>query len=143
MNQNNSKGFQRINKINIDKINIDKINIDKINIDKINIDKINIDNKNVQKNFVYIIRHGNQRIYKIGISDKPEKRVKQLQTGNPYPLKIIFQTSIISSIHCRKVESVIHKYLKEKGHWIRGEWFRIEDNDLVFMIAKQINNMSA
>ena len=99
--------------------------------------------KNVQNNFVYIIRHGNQRIYKIGISDKPEKRVKQLQTGNPYPLKIIFQTSIISSIHCRKVESVIHKYLKEKGHWIRGEWFRIEDNDLVFMIAKQINSMSA
>ena len=106
------------------------------------IDKINIDNKNIQNNFVYIIRHGNQRIYKIGISDKPEKRVKQLQTGNPYPLKIIFQTSIISSIHCRKVESVIHKYLKEKGHWMRGEWFRIEDNDIVFMIAKQINSMS-
>ena len=106
------------------------------------IDKINIDNKNIKNNFVYIIRHGNQRIYKIGISDKPEKRVKQLQTGNPYPLKIIFQTSIISSIHCRKVESVIHKYLKEKGHWMRGEWFRIEDNDIVFMIAKQINSMS-
>jgi hypothetical protein len=25
---------------------------------------------------------------------------------------------------------------------MRGEWFRIEDNDIVFMIAKQINSMS-
>ena len=121
---------------------IDDTNIDDTNIDDTNIDDTNGNNTKVEYNFVYIIRQGNQRIYKIGISDKPHKRVKQLQTGNPYPLRIIFQTPIISSINCRKVESVIHKYLKEKGYWMRGEWFKIEDNEVVLMIATKINSMS-
>ena len=65
-------------------------------------DIVNILDSNLDKSVsIYIIRHGNQRIYKIGISDKPEKRVKQLQTGNPYPLKIIFHLTIAKKLNYR------------------------------------------
>ena len=44
---------------------------------------------NKNNSMVYIIQMENFDIYKIGIADNPKKRLKQLQVGNPYKLKII------------------------------------------------------
>ena len=34
-----------------------------------------------------------------------------------------------------KLKKTIHNYLKEKGKWIQGEWFNIENEDEVFTLA--------
>ena len=49
--------------------------------------------------YIYIIRDIiNKNIYKIGISKEPQKRIFNLQTGNPNKLKLIFELNSLSSI---------------------------------------------
>ena len=66
---------------------------------------------------------------KIGCTDQSiEKRVKELQTGNPYTLRVErliqlkFKSSIWISSH--SVEQRLHLYFDDCR--IRGEWFRTE-----------------
>lgn len=65
---------------------------------------------------IYLIR-GNDGMYKIGIAKNPQKRLKQLQTGNSDELKIVetYQTNNASQL-----ESILHNhyaYGKERGEW--------------------------
>ena len=90
-------------------------------------------------NYIYIMRDtGDKTLYKFGISKNPLKRNKQLQTGNPNKLQLIFHIEIDDTINIIKAEKVIHDYLKEKGLWKRGEWFCIKDEDSIVEIAKAI-----
>ncbi len=86
---------------------------------------------------VYIMREGKTDHYKIGISNKPFKRVKQLQTGNAHQIKLLFECQIDPNIKAKDVETIIHTFLKEKGKWIRGEWFKLSEEN-VFNIAKKM-----
>lgn len=63
---------------------------------------------------IYFITDG--RYTKIGKADDPEKRLKELQTGNPFPLTLI--KSIDGSF---EEESNIHKSLSI--YRMNGEWF--------------------
>ena len=73
-------------------------------------------NKDTETKQIYIIKCN--ECYKVGISNNPQKRLKELQTSNPYKL------TIINTYPCDKAivrESIIHMKLNE---WhIRGEWF--------------------
>jgi predicted GIY-YIG superfamily endonuclease len=66
---------------------------------------------------VYLIRSNDGR-YKIGIAKNPEKRIRQLQTGNSDTLKLI--TSYRSE-NANKIEKALHRYYSY-GKMI-GEWF--------------------
>ena len=61
---------------------------------------------------VYLINIQDTDIYKIGFTKQsPEKRIKDLQTGNPYKMVLVdsYKSQIAPSI-----ESVIHNYFKHK-----------------------------
>ena len=89
--------------------------------------------------YIYIIRDIiNKNFYKIGISKEPQKRIFNLQTGNPNKLKLIFELIVNKNINSRDVEKVIHTYLKEQNMLISGEWFKIESEDFVFNLAKTL-----
>ena len=63
------------------------------------------------------IKHG---FVKIGYSNNPEKRIKQIQTGCPFPVTIIRTWQGMG----RKEEKLMHRaYSKYKTV---GEWFKIE-----------------
>lgn len=66
--------------------------------------------------FVYMIQHGANGPVKIGLSNKPQRRVGQLQTGNPEELRLrhVFPAN-------RNVEAGLHVRFKDAR--IRGEWF--------------------
>jgi len=89
--------------------------------------------------FIYIIRCDNQNLFKIGISNNVDKRLKQLQTGNPYKLKCIYKIKSLE-IKASKIEATIHQFLKEanKKH-VLNEWFNLSDDE-VFNLAKCLNN---
>lgn len=90
-------------------------------------------------NYIYIMRDtGNKTLYKFGISKNPNKRNKQLQTGNPNKIELIFYTEIDDNINIKSAEKEIHNYLKENGFWQRGEWFCIKDENRIVNIAKAI-----
>ena len=89
--------------------------------------------------FIYIIRCEKQNLFKIGISKNVDKRLKQLQTGNPYKLKCIYKIKSLE-IKATKIEATIHQFFKEanKKH-VLNEWFNLSDDEVV-NLAKCLNN---
>lgn len=60
-------------------------------------------------------------LYKIGISNKVERRVKQLQTGNPYLIKVLNE---FKTPYAFKIEAALHREYKIDN--VKGEWFDID-----------------
>ena len=65
---------------------------------------------------------------KIGVSQRPEQRIKDLQIGNPF--KIILLLKIIYD-DCYGIEKKLHNYFDKNN--VSGEWFSIDKDikDLV------------
>lgn len=88
--------------------------------------------------YIYLINIHNTDLYKIGITKRsPEKRLKTLQTGNPYSLKL--QTYYKTDI-ANKIEKYFHRIYKHK-QYIRddfdslfGEWFLLKIDDVLNFI---------
>jgi hypothetical protein len=77
--------------------------------------------------FIYIIG-ATEPPYKVGISRDPNRRLKSLQTGYPYPLKLHYtkETDICKT---KLLETVIHRHLKL--YKTTGEWFNVKLDDLI------------
>ena len=67
-------------------------------------------------NQIYIISCGD--LLKIGVTNDIDKRIKNLQTGNPKPLTLEF---VQEKNNPYKVENYLHIRLQK--HRIKGEWF--------------------
>jgi len=70
----------------------------------------------------YVIRSGNSAYYKIGKTSRTvESRLRELQTGNPHPLKTI-------KILRGDLEGYYHNKFRHKR--VGGEWFKLTSRDL-------------
>lgn len=80
-----------------------------------------VDKKLVSKQ-IYIFENKMYPILKIGISDNPVKRMKQVQGGAGFTLELAYESEAV--LNPTTVERLIHKELKEyrKG----GEWFEVD-----------------
>ena len=75
---------------------------------------------------IYVIQAIGTTLYKIGYSQAaPERRLNELQTGCPYPLKTILATE-----GEREDEASIHNWMENKGWRVRSEWFDIKDHNI-------------
>jgi len=83
---------------------------------------------------IYFIENGQDGHIKIGYAKAPEKRLKELQTGTPYPLKIL--KTIEGD---RKAEQAFHTVF---GYCrVKGEWFK-PDQKLKAFIENEYHNIS-
>ena len=76
--------------------------------------------------------------YKIGITDESvEKRINQLQTGNPYQ---IVKYNAFHSDTAQLIEQYLHKKYAQKR--VRFEWFTFKEDELIVAIeeAKSYNS---
>lgn len=96
------------------------------------------------KKYIYLIKSESslgEEIYKIGLTKKdPNKRLKQLQTGNPNILKIVH---IFESNFANLLESTLHKVYEIKR--VNGEWFEMDDteiNNFLSLCEKTENNFN-
>lgn len=90
--------------------------------------------------YIYLIQSLEDGYYKIGVSKHPNKRIKELNTGNSSPLKLIetYQTE-----YADKIERALQRryaHLHKKGEWfdmsISNEVsFRKECQNIEEMIA--------
>ena len=78
---------------------------------------------------IYFIAQGDKYV-KIGVAQNPEQRLVELQTGNPYKLRLM-----VAFPGGKEEEAWIHKQF-ECGR-LRGEWFRITDG-LILILAEWI-----
>lgn len=75
---------------------------------------------------IYLINQWGTDYYKIGTTkNKPIKRRKQLQTGNPEELTIVKE---FESKHPFKLEKLLH--IKYSTNNCLGEWFELTDADV-------------
>lgn len=73
--------------------------------------------------YVYFIRSLCKKGFiKIGVSNNPELRLNDMQTGNPYELKLEAKVKCNSDNHAYRIEKHLHRQYKRKR--VRGEWFR-------------------
>lgn len=70
--------------------------------------------------YVYLIRMGHSLIFKIGKSNDPQGRLANLQTANPYKLKMVH---LFRADNASAAEEMLHGYFHEKRK--EGEWFRL------------------
>lgn len=71
------------------------------------------------RRFVYFITNGTH--HKIGISNDPEKRLRQLQTGSSETLSLDGMIEADDDF-----ESLLHEELSD---WhVRGEWFLLDED---------------
>ena len=97
--------------------------------------------KNQQKSHrtgsVYLVRNDRNGMIKIGRSLDVQKRIKALQTSNPFPLTLILT---ISTNDSSQVESNLHQIFHHKR--INGEWFNLSNQDINFVsnLKQQIEN---
>lgn len=84
------------------------------------------------KCYTYLLRMGDSNKVKIGASDDPKSRVKNMQTACPEDLKLI---AIIQG----DCEGLLHAALDD--YRIRGEWFRI-DADAIKIIVDTIPSLA-
>jgi predicted GIY-YIG superfamily endonuclease len=76
----------------------------------------------IKPQYIYLIQKNTEAIYKIGISDNPSKRVKQLQTGNSARLHLI---KVFPVDNARATEKRLHRLLMFHRCSPNGEWFKL------------------
>ena len=77
--------------------------------------------------YLYIIHEKGTHYYKIGISDDPDKRLADLQTGNPRELERISVMKFDQNV--KDVEGNLQQELKRYRKGIKGgtEWFKFPE----------------
>ena len=70
---------------------------------------------------VYIIQSGKDGPYKIGMARNVEKRLDELQIGNPQKLYIIAKIYFGTDARAYHIEKQLHRMYSRAR--IRGEWF--------------------
>lgn len=82
--------------------------------------------------YIYVIAAANHSV-KIGIAGNPQFRLRELQTGCPFRLKVFAQFKITNRSSALKLERQIHKRLGRVQ--LEGEWFNITAPDAVATIT--------
>lgn len=87
----------------------------------------------------YVYAIGIDGEVKIGISAyHPDKRLTQMQSGNARLLGLIGTTYVQGY---KIIERILHRELKTKGQWIRGEWYRLsitEAQDVISGVGEDL-----
>ena len=87
----------------------------------------------MENNLVYVIKMGDTDYYKIGLTKDINKRIAQLQTGNPLTLTVVttfnFNNVYNSTTVSRGIEHEFHKqfeYCKCIGEWFKFSYGEVE-----------------
>ena len=76
---------------------------------------------------VYFMADRRNSLVKIGVSSNRDRRLRQLQTGNPFELE--FMGWIDDEVDHYCIEKDLHEKYKNKH--FRGEWFSINQDDVI------------
>lgn len=94
---------------------------------------------NISPRYLYLIRCINTDFYKIGITNKIDIRLQNLQTGCPLELKIVFVAVADMGDFLGREITYLEAFLKNnyKSQLERGEWFNLSYeniSDLCFFL---------
>lgn len=76
--------------------------------------------------YVYLIRM--HEYCKIGHAQSIDRRLSHIQTSAPYPVELLH---VIGTDHAPRMEVILQD--RFAAQWVRGEWFRLSDEDIAFI----------
>ena len=85
--------------------------------------------------FVYVIAALKDGPVKIGFSNNPYARLKELQTGNPQKLFILGTLGFKDKYPAELVEKLLHLHLTNNNVRAEGEWFYISAKEAVLTLS--------
>lgn len=89
----------------------------------------------IGKFYVYALAAADR--IKIGFSDQPNDRMREIQTGCPYPLRLVCTQQFDTENAAREREKELHDKFHVKR--VHGEWFHCDICDeLVLMMKGQV-----
>ena len=80
--------------------------------------------------YVYIIRMGQTKFYKIGKTNDPQGRLASLQTASPYKLKLLH---VFQADNASAAEEALHA--KFHSSRLEGEWFKLTDDERKILLS--------
>lgn len=86
--------------------------------------------------YVYIVKLNGFDIYKIGVSANPERRIKDIDSSNPFGIEII---CLLYFKNAYEMEECIHDSFRDKA--LRKEWFKFDKISLSILI-NQLTKLS-
>jgi hypothetical protein len=89
--------------------------------------------------FLYVIQAGENEVYKIGVSNNVNRRIKELQTGNHESLHLIHQIHV--DIDVTGLEDECHKRLDE--YRTNGEWFNTSITTITSVLIDVVKRFSS
>ena len=84
--------------------------------------------------YVYVIAALKRGPVKIGFSNNPYVRLKELQTGNPQKLFILGTLGFKDKYPAELVEKLLHQHLTNNNVRAEGEWFYINIKTALLML---------
>jgi len=84
-----------------------------------------------ENGYVYLLLFGAE--YKIGSSNSVERRFREIKTQMPYEGKIVHS---IATGDPAGIEAYWHNYFKDKR--LKGEWFKLNPNDLRYFKKRKL-----
>lgn len=85
-----------------------------------------IDGRKTYKSNIYILK--SEKYLKIGKANDIEKRIHQLQTGNPIRIDLVGYYPCKNDSFALDLENSIHRILKRYKY--RGEWFEMSVEEI-------------
>lgn len=79
--------------------------------------------------YVYVLASNPDGPVKIGISNDPDRRVRQLQTGHAEPLRVLHREPVGDAARAKAFETLIHRNVAHLRR--RGEWFAMSGEQAV------------
>jgi hypothetical protein len=79
----------------------------------------------------YVIREGDEFIFKLGNSIEVDTRTIALNVGNSKPLTVVLTIPFTSARIAKSFEHHLHEVFWRKR--IHGEWFHLDNNDLTLI----------
>ena len=98
--------------------------------------------KQEENNLVYLIQMGGTKYFKIGITKNLNRRIKDLQTGNPLPLHAVTTIELPSNFNrelLKLLEKTLHECFAYCGQI--GEWFKFTKNEQIQIIKWSEKNV--
>jgi predicted GIY-YIG superfamily endonuclease len=86
-----------------------------------------------ENSFVYVIHMEQSPYFKVGKADDPNARLRQLQTGNPHTLSIVWCMEFTSADAAQNAEKRIHRMFDDyriRSNGTLSEWFALNGDAL-------------
>lgn len=88
--------------------------------------------------YIYIIKSKGSDLYKVGVSNKPKRRIRDIAAVLPFEIEVVF-TEHYSDVY--SLEEIIHETIKINK--VRKEWFNSypDDMEVLITLLKEIKAM--